>query len=262
MLILVGSGRDRLRRGRPPGRGHRDRVARLRHRGRRVRHRGQPRRLARTSTAAPRRPTRPRSRATPRTCAPTPTPRSACSSASRWSSITGATWIDPVVALVIAVAIVYTGLKVVAGSWRVLVDEALPEEETRRSARRSSPSARAASPATTSSAPAARGRAATSTSTSSSAPARRSRPPTRSPTSSRTRSATRLRGADVLIHLEPEDRVRPGEEVGVARERGLGNGALREGVRSAAAAPIVLPLVHLPARGRTTVSKPPTPAGR
>jgi divalent metal cation (Fe/Co/Zn/Cd) transporter len=24
----------------------------------------------------------------------------------------------------------------------------------------------------------------------------------------------RLRGADVLIHLEPEDRVRPGEEVG------------------------------------------------
>jgi divalent metal cation (Fe/Co/Zn/Cd) transporter len=25
----------------------------------------------------------------------------------------------------------------------------------------------------------------------------------------------RLRGADVLIHLEPEDRVRPGEEIGV-----------------------------------------------
>ena len=25
--------------------------------------------------------------------------------------------------------------------------------------------------------------------------------------------AARLRGADVLIHLEPEDRVRPGEEL-------------------------------------------------
>ena len=29
----------------------------------------------------------------------------------------------------IAVAIVFTGLRVVAGSWRVLVDEALPEDE-------------------------------------------------------------------------------------------------------------------------------------
>ena len=44
-------------------------------------------------------------------------------------SVTGETWIDPVVALVIAVAIVFTGLRVVAGSWRVLVDEALPEDE-------------------------------------------------------------------------------------------------------------------------------------
>ena len=104
--------------------------------------------------------------------------------------ITGETWIDPVVALVIAVAIVYTGLKVVAGSWRVLVDEALPEDETAAIRDASSPSASAAWPATTSSAPAARARAATSTSTSSSARAPRSRTPTRSPTSSRTRSAT------------------------------------------------------------------------
>jgi len=44
-------------------------------------------------------------------------------------SVTGATWIDPVVALLIAVAIVFTGLRVVAGSWRVLVDEALPPDE-------------------------------------------------------------------------------------------------------------------------------------
>ena len=38
-------------------------------------------------------------------------------------------WLDPVVALVIAVAIVITGLRIVARSWRVLVDEALPDEE-------------------------------------------------------------------------------------------------------------------------------------
>jgi cation diffusion facilitator family transporter len=43
--------------------------------------------------------------------------------------ITGADWLDPVVALVIAGAIVVTGLRIVAGSWRVLVDEALPDTE-------------------------------------------------------------------------------------------------------------------------------------
>jgi hypothetical protein len=32
--------------------------------------------------------------------------------------------------------------------------------------------------------------------------------------------ASRLRGADVLIHLEPEDRVRPGEELRVPRLSG------------------------------------------
>ena len=42
---------------------------------------------------------------------------------------TGATWLDPAVALAIAVAIVFTGLKLVARSWGVLVDEALPPEE-------------------------------------------------------------------------------------------------------------------------------------
>ena len=42
---------------------------------------------------------------------------------------TGAHWIDPVIALLIAVAIVHTGLRVTARSWRVLVDEALPPEE-------------------------------------------------------------------------------------------------------------------------------------
>ena len=42
---------------------------------------------------------------------------------------TGETWIDPAVALVIAVAIVVTGVRIMARSWRVLVDEALPEPE-------------------------------------------------------------------------------------------------------------------------------------
>jgi cation diffusion facilitator family transporter len=42
---------------------------------------------------------------------------------------TDATWLDPVVALAIAAAIVVTGLRVTARSWRVLVDEALPEDE-------------------------------------------------------------------------------------------------------------------------------------
>jgi cation diffusion facilitator family transporter len=42
---------------------------------------------------------------------------------------TGAHWLDPAVALVIAAAIVVTGLRIVARSWGVLVDEALPSEE-------------------------------------------------------------------------------------------------------------------------------------
>ena len=45
--------------------------------------------------------------------------------------ITGAEWLDPVVALVIAGAIVVTGLRIVVRSWGVLVDEALPDTELR-----------------------------------------------------------------------------------------------------------------------------------
>jgi cation diffusion facilitator family transporter len=45
--------------------------------------------------------------------------------------LTGAHWLDPAVALVIAAAIVVTGLRIVAGSWGVLVDEALPDSEQR-----------------------------------------------------------------------------------------------------------------------------------
>lgn len=42
---------------------------------------------------------------------------------------TGEDWIDPVIALVIAVAIVVTGVRVLSRSWRELVDEALPADE-------------------------------------------------------------------------------------------------------------------------------------
>jgi cation diffusion facilitator family transporter len=43
--------------------------------------------------------------------------------------VTGAEWLDPAVALVIAGAIVVTGLRIVVRSWGVLVDEALPDPE-------------------------------------------------------------------------------------------------------------------------------------
>jgi divalent metal cation (Fe/Co/Zn/Cd) transporter len=135
--------------------------------------------------------------------------------------LTGETWIDPVVALLIAVAIVYTGLRVVAGSWRVLVDEALPEDETAaiREAIESF---------------GARGVAGYHE-----LRTRRAGPRRYVDVHVQFRSGTtledahaiahelqdtirgNLRGADVLIHLEPEDRVRPGEEVG-ARAEGSG----------------------------------------
>ncbi len=43
--------------------------------------------------------------------------------------VTGKRWIDPIVALVVAVAIVYSGVRILTRSSRVLVDEALPERE-------------------------------------------------------------------------------------------------------------------------------------
>jgi cation diffusion facilitator family transporter len=45
------------------------------------------------------------------------------------AQITGAHWLDPAIALVIAGAIIVTGTKIVARSWGVLVDEALPPDE-------------------------------------------------------------------------------------------------------------------------------------
>ena len=43
--------------------------------------------------------------------------------------LTGAAWLDPVIALAVAAAIVYAGIKLLMRASRVLVDEALPPEE-------------------------------------------------------------------------------------------------------------------------------------
>ena len=43
--------------------------------------------------------------------------------------LTGATWLDPVIALAVAAAIVYAGIKLLMRASRVLVDEALPPAE-------------------------------------------------------------------------------------------------------------------------------------
>ncbi|MEA2193189.1 MAG: hypothetical protein QOI73_3310 [Solirubrobacteraceae bacterium] len=43
--------------------------------------------------------------------------------------LTGASWLDPVIALAVAAAIVYAGIKLLLRASRVLVDEALPPEE-------------------------------------------------------------------------------------------------------------------------------------
>jgi cation diffusion facilitator family transporter len=127
---------------------------------------------------------------------------------------TDATWLDPVVALVIAAAIVITGLRVTARSWRVLVDEALPEDELEaiRGAIEES---------------ADRGVVGYHQLRTRRAGARRYvdlHVQFRAGMSLESAHATahvlqdriaeRLHDVDVLIHLEPEDKVRPGTELG------------------------------------------------
>jgi cation diffusion facilitator family transporter len=131
-------------------------------------------------------------------------------------ALTGQQWIDPAVALAIAGAIVLTGVRLLAGSGRVLVDEALPIEEvaairsaveefgpcgvvgyhelrTRRAGSRRYVDLHV------------QFRAGTSLEGAH-----------RVAHELQDTIAARLREADVLIHLEPEDRVRPGQEVGSA----------------------------------------------
>ncbi|PZS06987.1 MAG: cation transporter [Solirubrobacterales bacterium] len=125
--------------------------------------------------------------------------------------LTGAQWLDPVVALLVAAAIVVTGVRLLMRSSRVLVDEALPGDEvdairaavedfgargvvgyhelrTRRAGSRRYVDLHVQFSAGTSLESAHR-------------------------TAHELQDVIggRLRGADVLIHLEPEDRVRPGE---------------------------------------------------
>jgi cation diffusion facilitator family transporter len=125
--------------------------------------------------------------------------------------LTGAEWLDPVVALGVAGVIVFTGVKLVAQSTRVLVDESLPPDELDAIKRAVASFAD-------------RGVVGYHELRTRRAGARRYvdlhvqfRSGTSLEDAHRTAHdlqdliAGRLRGVDVLIHLEPEDRVRPGE---------------------------------------------------
>lgn len=131
--------------------------------------------------------------------------------------VTGAEWLDPVAALLVAGAIVTAGVKILMRSSRVLVDEALPAEEqaaieaevrtfgdrgvagyhklrTRRGGSRRYVDLHLQFRAGTTLEQAHETAHAIQDAI-----------------------AARLNGADVLIHLEPEDRVQPGTELGPQR---------------------------------------------
>lgn len=127
--------------------------------------------------------------------------------------VTGEDWLDAVVALLVAFAIVVTGVRILSRSTRVLVDEALPEDELR-----------AIHETVTSFGP--RGVAGYHRLRARRAGSRRHvdlhvqfRGGTTLEEAHRTAHelqdaiAERLNRADILIHLEPEDRVRPGTEI-------------------------------------------------
>jgi cation diffusion facilitator family transporter len=128
--------------------------------------------------------------------------------------LTGAQWLDPAVALAVAASILVTGVRLLTRSSRVLVDEALPQEEvsaireaieefgdrgvvgyhelrTRRAGSRRYVDLHV--------------QFVRGTSLESAHWTAHQLQDT---------IARRLRGSDVLIHLEPEDRVRPGEVLG------------------------------------------------
>jgi cation diffusion facilitator family transporter len=127
--------------------------------------------------------------------------------------LTGAQWLDPAIALAVALAIVFTGARLVSRSSRVLVDEALPADEV--TAIRDAIEALAD-----------RGVVGYHELRTRRAGSRRYvdvhiqfRAGTSLEGAHRTAHelqdlvAARLGDADVLVHIEPEDRVRPGEEV-------------------------------------------------
>jgi cation diffusion facilitator family transporter len=137
------------------------------------------------------------------------------------AQITGAHWLDPAIALVIAGAIVVTGTRILARSWGVLVDEALPDAE--QAAIREAIEAFAG-----------RGVVGYHQLRTRRAGARRYvdlHVQFRSGTSLEDAHGTahalqdeierRLPGGtDVLIHLEPADKVRPGEEIAASVSAG------------------------------------------
>ena len=126
-------------------------------------------------------------------------------------SATGWHWLDPVVALIIALAIVITGVRITMGSVRVLVDEAVPDEELEVITRAIESFAD-------------RGVVGYHQLRTRQAGARRYvdlhvqfvhgttlEEAHRLGHEIQDTIEEELKGADVLIHLEPEDRVRPGE---------------------------------------------------
>jgi cation diffusion facilitator family transporter len=127
--------------------------------------------------------------------------------------VTGAAWVDAAVALAVAGAILYTGLRLVTRSGRVLVDEGLPADEMDAIAE----TVRSFGPAGVAGFHKLRARRA--------GPRRhvdmhvQFRAGTTLEDAHRTAHelqdaiALRVRNADVLIHLEPEDRVVPGTEI-------------------------------------------------
>jgi cation diffusion facilitator family transporter len=138
--------------------------------------------------------------------------------------VTGARWIDPAVALAVAAAIVVSGVRILSRSSRVLVDEALPEDELE-----------AIRQAVLGLGP--RGVVGYHKLRTRRAGARRYVDLHLQFRSGATLESAheiahalqdaireRLGNADVLIHLEPGDRVRPGEEIPAAPPGGAVSG--------------------------------------
>jgi cation diffusion facilitator family transporter len=137
---------------------------------------------------------------------------------------TGAKWLDPAVALAVAAAIVGSGVRILLGSSRVLVDETLPEDELA-----------AIRDAVVAFGP--RGVAGFHNLRTRQAGPRRYVDMHVQFRAGITLEdahgiahqlqdeiASRLDGADVLIHLEPEDRVRPGTEISPEGRPGVSAG--------------------------------------
>jgi cation diffusion facilitator family transporter len=137
---------------------------------------------------------------------------------------TGARWLDPVIALVVAAAIVVAGVRLLTRSSRVLVDEALPADELE-----------AIRAIVVEFGP--RGVAGFHKLRARRAGARNHvdlHVQFRAGTTLEEAHATahalqdaiarRLRDADILIHLEPEDRVRPGTEIDGGRSAEVDGG--------------------------------------